>query len=174
MKLRDATITDISSIAKIQVDGWKNTYRGIISDAFLDAMSYKLQEKFLENNFLPLLNTKNTFCFVAEEDAGIVVGFAVGGLERTNHPHFKGELYGIYILKEYQRKGLGRVLVQMVVRKLLEMNLQSMLVWVLAKNPFKLFYEKLGGTEISERQIEIAGTLLDEVAYGWHDIKVII
>jgi hypothetical protein len=49
-----------------------------------------------------------------------------------------------------------------------------MLVWVLVKNPSKLFYEKLGGTEISERQIEIAGTLLDEVAYGWHDIKVII
>jgi hypothetical protein len=42
-----------------------------------------------------------------------------------------------------------------------------MAVWVLAANPFKKFYEALGGEVIAEQSIERVGQSFSEVAYGW-------
>ena len=46
--------------------------------------------------------------YVAENDAGEIVGFACGGPERSGDPVYTGELYGIYVLPEYHRRGIGR------------------------------------------------------------------
>jgi hypothetical protein len=48
-----------------------------------------------------------------------------------------------------------------------------MLVWVLAKNPYRKFYDKLGGKYIRSKEIEIGGTTYEEVAYGWKDLRAI-
>ena len=48
-----------------------------------------------------------------------------------------------------------------------------MLVWVLAVSPFRLFYEALGATQVSEREITIGGAALTEVAYGWADLNIV-
>lgn len=45
-----------------------------------------------------------------------------------------------------------------------------MLVWVLGDNPSRAFYETLGGRFLGEKDIEIGGVRLEEVAYGWTDI----
>jgi len=34
--LRDATISDAEGIAQLHTDSWRRTYRGMMSDAFLD------------------------------------------------------------------------------------------------------------------------------------------
>lgn len=47
--------------------------------------------------------------FVARNNKDEIVGFSNAGEERTSkYPDYKGELYAIYILKEYQGKGLGK------------------------------------------------------------------
>jgi len=43
-------------------------------------------------------------------------------------------------------------------------------VWVLAENPFRNFYEALGGKLIREQTIERWGQEFIEVAYGWNDL----
>jgi hypothetical protein len=49
-----------------------------------------------------------------------------------------------------------------------------LLVWVIADNhPVRKFYAKLGGQQILEKPIEIAGVPLLEIAYGWTDTKMI-
>lgn len=45
-----------------------------------------------------------------------------------------------------------------------------MFVWVLADNPFRAFYESLGGVRVSEKQMEIGGTSLRAVSYGWENL----
>ena len=87
-----------------------------------------------------------------------------------NTKHISGELYAIYILKEYQGKGIGRLLVQSVVDDLKDKNLNSMLIWAIEENPACRFYETLGGKKIDTEEIEIAGKKLSEVAYGWDDL----
>jgi hypothetical protein len=49
-----------------------------------------------------------------------------------------------------------------------------MLVWVLADNPARGFYERLGGRYLRQKPIEIGGIDLFEAAYGWDDIRVLI
>ena len=94
--------------------------------------------------------------FVAETVAGDVVGFAGGGPEREGNPTYRGELYGMYLLEAYQRKGLGRRLVSAVAHRLLADRFGSMLVWVLKDNhPACRFYESLGGERVGRKTIAI-------------------
>ena len=113
--------------------------------------------------------------FVAETVACDVVGFAGGGPEREGNPTYRGELYGIYLLEAYQRKGLGCRLVSAVARRLLADGFGSMLVWVLKDNrPACRFYESLGGERVGRKTIAIAGADLVEVSYGWRDIANLV
>jgi len=46
----------------------------------------------------------------------------------------------------------------------------SMVVWVLAANPFRRFYEAMGGKLVVEKQLESGGQSFTERAYGWQDL----
>jgi len=49
-----------------------------------------------------------------------------------------------------------------------------MLVWVMAANQYKIFYEALGGRPFAEKEVNIGGANLVEVAYGWRDLGTFI
>lgn len=90
-------------------------------------------------------------------------------MERANDPFYQGELNAIYILESHQNKGIGRELVRVVTERLSQMEIHSMLVWVLADNPASCFYEKLGGKKVNHKEIKKGETKLIEIAYGWTD-----
>ena len=46
-----------------------------------------------------------------------------------------------------------------------------MLVWVLADNPSRGFYQALGGVQIRQQTITVGGAELLEIAYGWSNIS---
>jgi hypothetical protein len=50
----------------------------------------------------------------------------------------------------------------------------ALLLWVLAENPARRFYERLGGQPVSTKTVTIGGVPLTEVAYGWLDARTII
>jgi ribosomal protein S18 acetylase RimI-like enzyme len=158
MIIRKATSSDTPGIAKVQVDSWRSTYKGIIPNDFLDSLSYDKQEA----KWNELIKNRKTITFVAENPLKQIIGFATGGPERTGKYSYESELYAIYILKEYQRKGIGKQLIQGLIKE----GMSSFLVWVLADNPSRRFYEKLGGKKIGTESITIGGVDLDEVAYG--------
>jgi GNAT superfamily N-acetyltransferase len=103
---------------------------------------------------------------------GGIVGFISGGAERTGRLGYEGELYAIYLLQLAQRQGLGTLLVQHFVCELRARGFGSMAVWVLAANPFREFYEALGGKVVAEQQIEHGGQSFTESAYGWRDLNM--
>ncbi|GAA0594684.1 GNAT family N-acetyltransferase [Virgibacillus siamensis] len=162
MKIRTATVNDAAQIAKVHVDSWRTTYRGIVPDSFLDGMSYEERTK----RWQKISVEQNVF--VAETDDDTIVGFANGGRERQGKfDGYNGELYAIYILQEYQGDGIGRQLTAAVVDSLLKEGLHSMLIWVLQDNPATYFYESIGGKRIGTDELEINGVKLTEIAYGW-------
>ena len=69
---------------------------------------------------------------------------------------------------------IGRKLIGKIAKKLSQLELESMLVWVLADNPACQFYQALGGQQVQQKQVEIEGVQLKEIAYGWIDTKVLI
>ena len=108
------------------------------------------------------------------EEAGRIVGLASGGPERDGLSGYDGELYGLYVLAEFQRHGVGRALLQVVAQRLTAGGFKAMVIWVLKDNvKARAFYEALGGVLVEEKAITIGGAELIDVAYGWSDIQVI-
>lgn len=164
--IRKAILTDAKGMAKVHVDSWKTTYTNIVPVEYLNNLSYESREQ-MWTNAIP-----DGGIYVAENKEGMIVGFAKGGKERSgNYKGHDGELYAIYILKEYQRKGIGRSLVKPIIAEIKEMGLNSMLVLVLKDNPSRRFYESLGGRIIDSVEVEIGGKKLSELVYGWEDIR---
>jgi GNAT superfamily N-acetyltransferase len=165
MEVRKAVLTDAKGIAKVHVDSWLSTYRGIIPDEFLDKLTYESREQLWEEN----ISRGNVF---VAESKGRIVGFSSGGKERSGkYQGFDGELRAIYLLEEYQGKGIGKLLVDPIIAELRRLTIYSMLVLVLKDNHSRMFYEALGGTIIDTVEIEIAGKKLKELVYGWEDIR---
>ena len=173
MIIREARIEDAAGIAKVHVDTWRTTYAGILPDEHLANLSYERREKLWIDYILSNAESR-IFNYVAENDAGQIVGFASGGPERKNDPDYKSELYAIYILKEYQGQGIGHRLTQTLVKRLLQSGMNTMLLWVVSDNPARRFYEALGGQQIKTERAELGGVMINEVAYGWTDINTIL
>jgi len=170
--IRAASPADAPGIARVHVDSWRTTYAGIVSAEFLANLSYEKSEA--RNRAFMTEPGVNRHFFVAGDESGRIVGFATGGPVRGDMPGFDGELYGIYLLKEYQRQGIGGRLVRALADALAGDGFRSMLVWVLADNPARGFYEALGGRFVRQQTITIGGQELAEVAYGWEDIRSLL
>ncbi len=166
--IRVARIEDAQGIARVHVDSWRTTYKGIIPDEVLANLSYTQRE---QNARQRLSNPNNIYTYVAQDEQGQIVGFITGGLNRDAASDYKSELYAIYVLKEAQGHGIGRQLTHALVERLVQNEYYSMLVWVLMDNPACRFYEALDGQYVSTKQIEIGGVMLDEVSYGWQNIR---
>jgi ribosomal protein S18 acetylase RimI-like enzyme len=169
--VRPATSEDIPGIARVHVDAWRSTYRGIIPQAFLDGLSYRDREALWRRVFSGSAGEHGVF--VADAGPAGIVGFADGARGRTQDTAYEGELLAIYLLEDFQRRGLGRELTLQLVEWFVDHGIRSMLLWVLADNPACHFYEALGGTRLRAERIQIGGADLEEVAYGWTDITAI-
>ncbi|WP_439741990.1 GNAT family N-acetyltransferase [Bacillus pseudomycoides] len=165
--IRKATEKDIKGIAKVHVDSWKITYKGIISDEIIDNATYESREKQWENIFKQAVG--NEYRYVAETFDQKIIGFIDGGHERTGKYNCDGELYAIYLLKEYQGNKLGKRLFQELVSEFIKNDMCSVLVWVVSSNPSKLFYEKFRPELIDTKFLERLD--VEETAYCWRNIK---
>ena len=169
IRIRTANPTDAGPLARVHVDTWRTTYAGIVRAEYLAGLSHRVGESRWGEVLAADRPAKSNF--VVETDGGEVVGFAGGGPEREGNPIYRGELYVIYLLEEYQRKGVGRRLVSAVAQRLLIDGFDSMLVWVLEDNhPGRRFYESLGGTLVGRKTVTIGGADLVEMSYGWRNI----
>ena len=167
--IRPATADDAPAIAHVQVETWRSAYRGIVADDFLDSFS----EENRTCRWREIVQRPEQITLLAETEGHGVIAFANGGPERDGRKGFRGELCGLYVLPNWHGRGIGRRLVGTFTRWLIDSGLDTMMVWVLADNPFRRFYEHLGGKLIDQRKIEIGEQKLDEVAYGWDDVTIL-
>ncbi|MBY8981274.1 MAG: GNAT family N-acetyltransferase [Candidatus Lokiarchaeota archaeon] len=179
MNFRLATIEDVPGIIKVSIDTWRTAYQDIFPADYLNNLSYEESEEKWRKRFIN--PEKNIFFYIAETEAKKIIGFILGGFEQQDLTlkipgirKYVGELRAIYVLKEYQRSGIGVKLVKMVVERLLEKNINSMIVWVLKDNPNGKFYEILGGKYIGQKMLEKEGVDYVAFAYGWDDIRQIL
>ena len=174
MIIRKAELKDANAIARVHVYTWKTTYSGILPSAYVEKQTYVRRcdrwKKMLEASKVKT----DRFIYVAENLQGEIIGFVDGGVARSANPLYKGEIYALYILQAYQRKGLGRNLTRTIASQLSQSGLNSILVWVLADNPACQFYQSLGGREVERKLINFDGSKLQEIAYGWQDMQSLI
>ena len=171
--IRPARMEDASGMARVHVDVWRTTYKGIVPETYLANLSYQRREEMWER--VLARNERTDFAAVALDDQNEVIGFINGGVQRDTYDSaFTAELYAIYILDRYHGQGVGRRLTRELVTYLVERNLFSMTVAVLAENPARHFYQALGAQFIREQEITIGDVPLLEQIYGWSDIRSLL
>jgi GNAT superfamily N-acetyltransferase len=112
--------------------------------------------------------------FVALTSAAGIAAYALACSNQEPAPDFTGELEATYVLHPHLGRGVGTLLVREVARYRVSTGRTSMIVCLLEQNPYRRFYELLGGTLAGRRVGEphrLGGRPLPEVAYGWKDIR---
>lgn len=160
--IRRAGTADAAAIAKVYVDSWRESYQGQLPAHYLANLSYDAFERHWRRTF-----AARGWGFVAAVD-GEIIGIASGGRARRQQLA-GGEIYVLYVLSQHQGRGVGRSLFDACHYELAKRSLSGTLVWVLASNPARAFYERLGGKRVAENTLEMAGTKLREIGYLWRD-----
>jgi GNAT superfamily N-acetyltransferase len=172
--IREAQPGDALGMAIVRVETWKATYRGMVPDAFLEALSAESIAERWRKGFWEAPDRK-VGVFVAENERSEIVGIAICGPGQEKDPVYEGEIYILYVLPVYQSQGIGKALVSECIRHLRHRHgFKTMLVWVMAENPHRKFYESLGGKPVREKQQEIGGRAIVETGYGWDDIEPLL
>ncbi len=163
--------TDAEDLARVHVTSWRETYRGLLSDAFLARMS---EPGFTRRFGRDLADPKGGVMLAAADRYGLV-GYAQGGPSRRRVAG-EAEIATLYVLRHAQGQGLGAQLMRETTRALAAQGATSLLVSVLRDNiRARGFYEHLGGEpEAARRESGPGGQLLYEVAYRWRDITALI
>lgn len=164
--IRPATSADASAIARVHVETWRSVYAGLIPDNVLARMTTERQVIAWGRQ---IGDGAPTSVLVAESDKE-VVGFIGIGHNRIGLAGFDGEVYTLYVLDDFQGRGLGARLLDAGFRALIDRRMNSAVIWVLAGNPSRFFYEAMGGQRVAERHEPLWGTVLHEAAYGWPDL----
>lgn len=170
MIIRPMRIEDSAGIARVHVTTWQTTYQGIVPDDYLNSLSIEKREQHWIHNLST--TPADVSGYVAENESnGEIAGFIRGGKTRNPELPYRGELYAIYILQNYQRRGLGRLLIEALVKDLIKVGISDMLLWVLeANHASRRFYEALGGQHVKDNIFEINGIAIMECAYAWTNL----
>lgn len=167
MLIRQALPSDCESVARVQINSNRTTYRGIMPDAYLDGLCYV--EKTVEWKYRLQNQKEQETLYVVDTDEFGIVGFFLVSEVKTNEISER-ELLSVYILEEHQKKGIGKYIFKEISKKYKDDNVHSIMLWTLKDNPSRGFYERLGGQLAGTRTIERGRAELMQVAYKWEDI----
>jgi L-amino acid N-acyltransferase YncA len=157
--IREATAADIPALAALHVKTWAETYWLTVRPPTYRIREWQWQDQFKKMD-------GSWFCFVIENSKGQLIGFAKGKTySHSDLPDFSGELNKIYLLREYQRLGLGRRLIGYVARKFLSRGIHNMTLFGIAENPSCHFHEAMGGEKLYSKKGEFHG------GYCWRDLE---
>lgn len=166
-QIRKAVLDDAKGIANVHINSWKSTYKGIISDEFLNKMNI---ESGIERWKGRLKNPSKKYqILIVVDDQQQIIGFIDGGQNRGEKDKYDAEVYSFYLLEEVQKQKIGSEMLRRFAEELRSNGFFNMIVWVLKDNPARIFYEKMGGKYLEAKCLEELS--VEEVSYGWKDIK---
>ena len=153
---------DPIAISRIYALSWKAAYRGIIPDAYLNALR--------EDRWAPFLkDAKDIRSLVMIKDTQFIGTASVCPAREPKMAGW-GELVSIYLLPEYFGQGCGRLLLEAALAELERMDFKDIYLWVLRENHrARRFYEKNGFADSGETgSYEISGESIPELRYVCH------
>ncbi len=148
---------DRSEISGIYEKSWKNAYRGIVPDSYLDSIPAGRWASKVDNP------EWKTLVFVQD---GRLIGTCSYCASRFEEYIGYGEIISIYFLPECTGKGYGRQLLERAVSELKKDGYSDVHLWVLEENlNARAFYSKLGFEKTdSVIEDEIGGKKLKEIS----------
>lgn len=166
--VRRAREGDCAAMGRIYVDAWQDTYAGLLPDRGLLGM---IPDRHAAHwaQVISSQSPKDAFLVAVDDDFG-VIGLASAGPSRTRDLPFGAEVFTLYVDPNFQRLGAGRLLMESLFIAMRQAGQRSALIWALAGNPARTFYEQHGGAEIARRVRTTFGERHEEIAFGWPDL----
>ena len=166
MKYREANQTDAKQIAAIHAQSWRDTYRGLFSDDFLD-------NEVFDNRYLVweerLINPDNKQLVIVTETQNKIVGFVC--CYADDDEQYGSLIDNLHIVQEYKHKGIGTQLMLKVATWLKVYYPNSgVYLWVMEANqPARIFYEKLGAknADVVDKPNPVGGGSAKNCRYVW-------
>ena len=141
------TKDEIKGKAAVHYQAWKEAYVGLVNQDFLDRRTMEMSLQSAQWAF------DNGIATSIAKDGERVVGFVDFGHYRLDGLHDAGEVYAIYVLKEYYGKGIGYALMKKALDALSEYPQTA--VWVLTGNERAIRFYKRCGFEFDGQKKEI-------------------
>ena len=163
MTIRPARPEDAAAIAEVHVAAWRSAYANLLPAVFLARMS---TVRHAAQAHAAILAGHGVL--VAEQGRD-VVGFCTMGRPRTLGVA-DGEIETLYVLDDHRDQGHGRALLHAAATSLADQGCGSLFLWVLADNPSRFFYERLGGKAVRRGTTQVARQHLEQIAYAWNPI----
>ena len=161
--IRESRRDDVPALARLHVRTFNETH----SPGAGKGPSYELREQQWRQVFAK--SDGSWFCYVVVDKVGDLVGFAKGmRYSHADQPDFEGLLDKIYVLRKFQRLGLGRRLLGYVAWRFLKDGIESMLLFGEARTPSSRFYEVMGAQKLISPEGEFHG------GYGWRNLRSLL
>ncbi len=140
--VRRATPEDAASLAALDVTVWRVAYRGLMPDAFLDALSQAEKTIKWRQNLLKHGPFGRKRVLVAVEDGDVIGFIRVGAVDDEGE---RGLVYLLYVLPAYWGQGVGKTLMRAAIDELRDLDMGEAVLWVLRDNQrARAFYAGLG------------------------------
>lgn len=165
--IRIATINDAKQLAKVKVDTWKTTYKGMVPEEYLNNLDYeeiagKFVRFFEENN-------QSKFIYIYIDDATQEVGGYVWFGSPDEDFEYDSEIYALYVFDKYHKQGIGKQLINFAFGKFRDKGNKNLILWVIKDNlNARKFYEKMGGKLVKEKNKKIGGQDVKECGYEFN------
>lgn len=145
LTIRDATIDDAVQKGLVHYQAWQETYTGLMNDTYIKNMKAEncisLAQRYYENTLVAIIDDT-------------LAGFACYGSCKDKGMEDFGEIIALYLLKEYQKQGIGKALLEACIGRL--NNYNKYCLWVLNTNHKAIeFYKKAGFEFNGEEKQEI-------------------
>jgi ribosomal protein S18 acetylase RimI-like enzyme len=171
--IRRALPTDAAAIGCVHVACLHETYTDLMPPDWLAARTVE-ERTSRWKNILDEPVACSTIAVCIAECGDEVCGFASCGQQRTEflkESGFAGEFSAIYVLRRFQRRGIGLALMYSVASALLDNGIDAAALWCLKDNAgARSFYERIGGEFLLEQVGPEGHAGRIEVAYGWRDL----
>jgi GNAT superfamily N-acetyltransferase len=151
------------ALAAVRRESWWAAYRGIMPHGEL----LRMNDRRTAHRMAMALSSSLQRILLVEDDERGPVGYAWLGPHRAGLAGHQGEILELYLHPDAQGHGLGRQLLVTSIWWLVDRGLSPVLVWVLAANPARHFYEACGGLRIGQGPVTAGDRTLLRVAYSW-------
>lgn len=161
---RESTVDDTADIQKVLLNTWIASYADFIP---MGDIQWYFNNYYSDINFARLHADPVTWNFIADVK-GHIVGYARG---KVNTEQNRFYLESLYVLPEFQGKGIGSELLKIVERKALELNHTAIWLGVMVQNiPSLEWYKKLGFQFVEESPFQMGKTSVNHLI-GFRTIK---
>jgi len=165
--IRAGSAADSAAIGRILADGWRQAYSGFMSESELGPRvdpDHRAREvgTWLSTKF----DLSKELLLVAEQ-AGDVIGFLAARLGDRNDVGSVAQVTLLYVSPQLQGRGTGRHLLLEAGEWLKVHAPGPISIGAFEQNPFRSFYEAIGGVVVKTVMVRVDAEEWPVVVYIW-------